>query len=119
MEGNNQELIRELSFPLFNAKGWMKLLGILAIIYGVLMIFTIWGIIICWLPIWMGVLLFRAGNSIERARMSGEQSDLNYTLNSLKTFFTIQGVLALIGLIAVGIGLVIAGGALFTLLSSS
>ena len=34
--GGEQQLVREVSAPLFAAKGWMKFLGILMIIYGVL-----------------------------------------------------------------------------------
>ena len=45
--------------PLHDAAGWMKLIGTLAIIQGVLLALTIVGLIIAWLPIWLGVLLNR------------------------------------------------------------
>jgi hypothetical protein len=102
-------LVREISGPLFQAKGWLKLLGVLMIIYGVVMIITIVGIIFCWLPIWMGLLLLKAANGAEMAQASGDKSAIMTTMSKLKTFFTIYGVLALIGLIAMVIALIVGG----------
>ncbi len=103
-----QNSVEKLSIPLYQAKGWMKLLGVLSIIYGILIIFSIWGILICWLPIWMGVLLNKSANAIEIAQRHGDSIQFQLALDKLKTYFTIQGVLALIGLIIIGIGIVIA-----------
>ena len=94
-----QQLVREVSAPLFAAKGWMKFLGVLMIIYGVLMALSIVGIIICWLPIWIGVLLFQTASTVEAAQASGSKMELYGALSKLKTYFTIYGVLALIGII--------------------
>jgi len=77
----------------------------MAIIGGIIAAFTIVGIIICWLPIWMGVLLFKAGNAIEEAQYTGSREKLEFSLGQLKTYFTINGVLTLIGLIIVGFSL--------------
>jgi hypothetical protein len=55
--------VRELSVPLFQAKGWLKFLGILSIIGGVFQALTIVGIIYAWIPIWSGVLLHQAGSN--------------------------------------------------------
>ena len=44
--------------PLYEARGWMKFLGIVMVIAGIFTAITIVGIIIAWLPIWLGVLLF-------------------------------------------------------------
>jgi len=98
-----KDLIKQISSPIFMAKGWLKLLGIMSIIGGVLSALTIIGILICWLPIWMGVLLFKAGNAIEEAQYSGNRERLEFSLGQLKTYFTINGVLTLIGLILVAI----------------
>jgi hypothetical protein len=96
---NEDHLVREISAPLFAAKGWMKFLGVLMIIYGILIAFTIIGIIICWLPIWVGVVLMRAASATELAQASGSKYELITALSKLKTYFTIYGVLALIALI--------------------
>ena len=85
-----------ISEPLYQARGWMKLLGILAIVYGVFMVLTIWGILICWLPIWMGMLLLGSSKLIELSYQSNNEEDMIDAQHKLKTFFTIQGVLAMI-----------------------
>ena len=97
--GDEQQLIREVSAPLFAAKGWMKFLGVLMIVYGVLMAITVVGIIICWLPIWIGVLLFQTATAMESTQASGSKMELYGAMSKLKTYFTIYGVLALIGII--------------------
>ena len=47
-----ETIIKELSLPIYQSRGWMKLIGVMSIIGGVLAAFTIVGILICWLPIW-------------------------------------------------------------------
>jgi hypothetical protein len=64
--------IRAISEPLFRAKFWLQLVGVMMIIYGVLVAITIIGIIIAWLPIWMGVLLFQCAGQIERAHAADD-----------------------------------------------
>ena len=103
MENDNlnieQKVVREVSLPLFSSKGWIKFLGILTIIYGVIAAMTIVGIIFAWLPIWLGVLLNQTANRIEQAHLSGDSVAMIRAQNSLSTYFTIYGVLALIGII--------------------
>ncbi len=102
METENIEqatIIKEVSAPLFHSKGWMKFLGILSIIYGVLMAISIIGIIFAWLPIWLGILIYQSSTSAENAYVTGDKHSMIRSLNQLKTFFTISGVLALIGII--------------------
>lgn len=88
--------IQTLSEPLFRAKGWMKLIGVMMIISGVLTALSIIGIIIAWLPIWIGVLLFQSAGLVERAHISGDDNAFIMSLSKLKTYFTIMGVLLLI-----------------------
>jgi hypothetical protein len=111
-------VVREVSTPLFQAKGWMKFLGVLSIIQGILMVFTIWGIIICWLPIWMGVLLFKAGGAVEVAQIGGDKSQMITAMTKLRTYFTVQGVLSLIMIVIMVIFGIVAGGAMLAMLSS-
>lgn len=114
---DSTQLIKELSLPLYLGKGWLKFLGVLSIIYGILVIFSIWGILICWLPIWMGILLYKAGNAIEIAHLNSDKNQFMISISKLKTYFTISGVMALIGLIFVGIAILAAGGSIFSLLN--
>ena len=98
-QGGEQQLIREVSAPLFAAKGWMKFLGVLMIVYGALVALTIVGLIVCWLPIWIGVLLFQSAGAVATAQASGNKMELYGALSKLRTYFTIYGILALIGII--------------------
>ena len=93
-------VVRELSIPLYQCKGWMKLLGVMFIIGGALYALTIIGIIIAWLPIWQGILLFQSAGAVELAYQSGNRDAMTRSLSKLKTYFIIMGVLTLIGIIA-------------------
>ncbi len=124
MEGNVNEVtgtptdafVKEVSVPLYQAKGWMKLLGVVMIVQGVIAAISLVGIIICWLPIWLGVLLFKAAGAIEGAQLSGNKQLLIESLNKLKTYFLINGVLMLIVLVFVGLSMLLAGGSMLALL---
>lgn len=102
-----QKVVREVSLPLFSSKGWIKFLGILMIIYGVFVAMTLVGIIIAWLPIWLGVLLNQTANRIEQAQISGDVAAMVKSQNSLNTYFTVYGVLALIGIIGAVIAIIV------------
>jgi hypothetical protein len=97
---DEQMVVKEVSAPLFQSKFWLKLLGILSIVYGALIAITIVGIVIAWLPIWMGVLLFQSAKNVEQAQQNGTKDTFLVSQQKLKTIFTIAGVLALIGIIA-------------------
>ncbi len=107
--GNEQQLVREVSAPLFAAKGWMKFLGVLMIVYGALIGLTIVGLIICWLPIWVGILLIQSASAVEATQASGSKTELHAAMSKLKTYFTIYGVLALIGIIVTVIAIFVGG----------
>jgi len=92
-------MVRELSNPIYQARGWLKFLGVISIIGGIVQALSIVGIIIAWLPIWMGVLMFQAGSSIDTAGQAGDKFAFLNSLGSLKTYFVLQGVLSLIGII--------------------
>lgn len=108
-------VIKEVSIPLYQARGWMKLLGVLNIIGGVFLAITLIGIVIAWLPIWMGVILYQAGSASEQAYFNGDKYSLMKSLNQLKIYFTINGILALIGIVSWVIMLIVflAGGLAF------
>jgi len=91
-------MVQELSVPIYQARGWLKFLGVLSIIGGVGLVLSIVGILIAWLPIWMGVLMFQAGSSIDSAGRFGDRFAFLRSLDSLKTYFKLQGVLMLIGI---------------------
>ncbi len=91
--------VQELSMPIFQARGWLKFLGVLSIIGGVGQALSIVGILFAWLPIWMGVLMFQAGSSIESAGQFGDKFAFLRSMSSLKTYFVLQGILTLLGIL--------------------
>ncbi|UCC98366.1 MAG: DUF5362 domain-containing protein [Phycisphaerales bacterium] len=99
-EAIDQEgVIRELSAPLYQCKGWMKLVGVMSILGGALYALTLIGIVIAWLPIWVGILLFQSAGAIELAYQSGDRNTMARSLAKLKTYFVIMGVLTLVGIV--------------------
>jgi len=98
-QNNESAIVRELSLPLSQGKGWMKLVGVLAIISGIFTAITIVGLVVAWLPIWMGVLLFQSASAIEQAQMAGDKGAMVQSMNKLKTYFTIMGILTLIWIV--------------------
>ena len=87
--------VQELSMPIFPARGWLKFLGVMTILGGIPSVFVLVGI----LQIWMGVLLFQAGSSIDSAGQFGDKFAFLRSMGNLKTYFMIQGILTLIGVI--------------------
>jgi hypothetical protein len=77
---------------------WLKFLGIVTIIGGALSVISIVGIIIAWLPIWLGVLLFQAGDRAHSARYSDDLNYLVQMMEKLKLYFMINAVLMIIGI---------------------
>jgi len=114
----NTEQIRQVAMPIYEARLWMKLVGVLSILSGLLTAITIIGIIVAWLPIWMGVLLFQAASQAENAHASGDLGAMVESLRKIKTYFIITGVVTLLGLlwglfwifVVVGIGVLGAAG---------
>ena len=96
----------------------MKLLGVILIINGIAAVFTLVGILICWLPIWLGILLFKSANLIESAQLNGDKPMLLESLRKIKTYFVINGVLMLIMLIIIAITILMTGGAIFSMMNS-
>lgn len=98
-EYTHETLVREISQPLEKASGWIKFLAIFLLIYGGLIAISIVGLIIAWLPIWLGVLLLKASNKSRYAFLSGDKNSLIEALLSLNNYFTIYAVMTIIGII--------------------
>lgn len=110
--------VRQIILPIAEGKGWMKFLGVISIITGILTALSLFGIFIAWLPIWIGIVLFQSASAIERAHLSGSELELRNGLSKLKTYFKVQGITILIMLIIYGIVFVVfISGALLSLLS--
>lgn len=93
-----------------NAKamtGWMKFMGIMTIIAGCLQALSIFGLVIAWLPIWMGVILTKAGSKAGEYADKGDFASLEGMTGQLKTYFTISGIMIIVSF-AVSIIIVVA-----------
>jgi len=92
-------------------RGWIKFCGILSIVAGAFMILSIWGIIVCWLPIWMGVLLTKAAGSLEVTMQTQDTAAANLALTNIGKYFKIMGITMLVyfalGILAVLLAIMI------------
>ena len=91
--------VREMGFPLYQGRGWIKFLGVMSIIQGVVAALTIIGILFAWLPIWIGILLYQSATTMEKAYAQGDKRTFTQAMDKLKTYFLIQGIVTLIGII--------------------
>jgi len=106
--------VRAIMRPLTDGKLWMKLLGVMMIISGALQVLSIIGILWCWLPIWLGVLLFQSASAAEQAASTGDVALATRATDKLRLFFMIQGILMLIALLAVAAMFALGGFAMLT-----
>jgi len=90
--------VNHLTVAAKNMAGWLKFVGIITIISGALTAISIVGIIIAWLPIWLGVLLVQAGGKAGEAQLKQDHSELIVMMDKLRLYFMIQGILIIIGL---------------------
>lgn len=78
--------------PLARSTGWLKFLGVMSIIGGVLTALTCYGIVIAWLPIWLGVLQWQAGDRLSVGYAANDTNTLAYGTDKLRLAFKIQGI---------------------------
>jgi hypothetical protein len=98
MAPSDNETVRRVIRPLDESRGWMKLLAVMLYVVGGVYAITIIGLLVAWLPIWMGYLLWKSAAAAEAANVTGNENDAIESLGRLKTLFTIQGILAIISI---------------------
>jgi hypothetical protein len=108
----SEDLIRKLTLVASGSTGWMKVLGGLLVLAGIMLIVSIWGILICWLPIWAGIVLFKAAGDADMASR-GAPTRLLELLQKNNKFFMILGIFALIMIVILIAIFIIAGVAVF------
>ena len=92
---SESDFVREAALPLYQSRGWLKFVGIMMILGGIPSALALVGII----PIWQGVLLMQAASSIETAANTGQRYAFNSAMSNIKTFFVVNGILMLVGII--------------------
>lgn len=75
---------------------WLKFLGIINIAGGAICAITIVGILFAWLPIWLGVILFQAGDRAYQTQFSPDLMPLLQLLQKLRLYFLVTGVITII-----------------------
>ncbi len=115
-QNNLGNVIHQIRGYAVEATPWLKFIGVMSIIYGALMCLTIVGILVAWLPIWMGILLFQAGNAAKDSQVLDNPVLLVDMMKKLKTFFIINGVLLILGIIFIIFWFIFMGAALMSLL---
>jgi heme/copper-type cytochrome/quinol oxidase subunit 1 len=108
MENVQSSPVKRLLDPLYRAKGWIKFAGIMSIIYGIFNALSVIGIIIAWLPIWMGIVLVSASKLIQQAYDNDREQDMVTSLDKLGTYFKIFGVVMIVALVIAVIGILAA-----------
>ncbi|GAA0565631.1 DUF5362 family protein [Halomonas salifodinae] len=99
----SQEALRDLVEPIYRAKFWMQLTGVMLILAGAITAISIIGLLVAWIPVWAGVVLMQTAGAAQRAYDGSDAREMKFAMGKLKTYFTIFGVLALIYLV-LGIG---------------
>ena len=92
-------LLREVGVPLYEGKGWIKFLGIMSVIQGIVAAISIVGILFAWLPIWVGVILYQSATKMEQAYTMGDKREFYESMSKLKLYFVIQGITTVIGIV--------------------
>ncbi len=94
------EDVFQVTRPIFEAKGWLRFMGIVYIIQGILCCLTIVGAIIGWLPIWMGILMNKAAGNVETGISTRDPRAVHTGMDNLRVLFKIQGIMMILGIIA-------------------
>ncbi|MCX7835532.1 MAG: DUF5362 domain-containing protein [bacterium] len=109
----------QISNILTGTKSWAKFLGVLLIIEGIMVAFSIWGLLFAWLPIWLGVLLYQAGNHAELVAFLRNKEQVLLYLDKMRLFLKISGIFTILMICMAILFIVIAGSAFLALLNSN
>lgn len=94
----DDEILNQLKNTAVAMSLWLKILGIVMIVGGALTALSIVGIIVAWLPIWLGVLLVQAGDRAQGMQYSTNLNQLLLMLEKLKTYFVVSGVVTVVSI---------------------
>jgi hypothetical protein len=92
-------VVKRLAAILEAGSGWMKFLAVVSIIPGAMMCFGP-GIFIGWLPIWMGVVLWKAATKAQEAARTGLEAELIAALAQLRFYFKLLGIYLVVMVVA-------------------
>jgi len=90
----------KIAQPLYESRLWIRLFAACLIFYGALITVTGVGILVAWVPIWIGILLLLASRTIKTAYEKNDEQALMQSLARLKTIFTILGLSSVVLIIS-------------------
>jgi DNA-directed RNA polymerase subunit RPC12/RpoP len=93
--------------PLFRNAFYLRAAGWYLIIYSGVLAISIVGLVIFWLPLWLGICLRNAANEIDAGFATGDVRRFESASKNMSTYFVIIGVLSIVALIMTLIGVVI------------
>lgn len=105
--------LRTIALPLYGAKRWIKFLGGVLFALGVAYALTIVGLVVAWVLLWLGVLLWQAGTELDRASpgapggAEAEEVPLAIAIQKLRRFFVVGGIATLVYLVVMAVGAVV------------
>lgn len=84
--------------PLVESAGWIKLMGWFMLVGGIIYCLTIIGLVIGWLPIWIGYLMKRSSEHLQNYQQTRHPDAFYLAAKDMKTTITIFGVLTIINI---------------------
>jgi hypothetical protein len=114
MKKKDNDLEQKVTATCKEMRGWIKFLAIVWIVSGGIYALTIVGMVIAWIPIWLGIVLLRLSNNCKEIAEGGFES-LGNMFSSLKTFFLLTGIFTIITIVlsiiwAIIFGIAMVGG---------
>ena len=98
----------EIIQPLNDNRIWVKVVGVFSIVYGVLTCLSIVGLIIGWLPIWLGLALVQVSSNLEKYETSNDIVAAIIGFEKLAMYFKILGIIIVIFVGTLVVSLVLA-----------
>lgn len=92
---------KRLLLSLTENSKWMKILGGLMIALGVFYCITIVGLIVGWIPLWLGYLAYTAGSLLDGAEEKAGDETRVLAVEKIALFFKICGILAVVYLVII------------------
>ena len=90
----------KIALPLYESRLWIRLFAACLIFYGALITVTGVGVLVAWVPMWIGILLLLVSRTIKTAYEKNDEHALMLSLSRLKTFLTILGLSSVVLIIS-------------------
>ena len=87
--------IQDLAQSIYRYNVWIKILAISNVIGGIVLACTLIGLIIMWVPVWTGIILWKMSENIKNAATTGETAELETAFTRMRLFFKISGIIIL------------------------